>query len=336
MKKAMFYKKLKGRKVKCTLCPRSCTIPEGKTGYCGVRKNVKGELYSLVYGKLCSINIDPLEKKPIFMFAPGTQCLSIATVGCNLGCLFCQNWQISHPSGGSIFGEETTAERVIEMTKKNGLPGIAYTYTEPAVALEFYLEVMKLARKAGLYNVWVSNGYINPEPAKQAARYLDAINVDIKGDKRFYQKLCGVPDPKPIFDALKEYKKQGVWIEVTNLIVPGWNDREGQIRKIAEWVKNNLGAETPLHFSAFYPDYKLVDVPPTPLNSLEKAAETAEKAGLRYTYIGNVLGHKKESTYCWKCGEVLIERRGFEVLSIKDRCPKCGERIPIAGKKWMV
>lgn len=333
MKKAVFWERKGKENVQCHLCPRNCVIAEDKTGYCGVRKNVKGTLYSLVYGKPCSINIDPIEKKPIFMFAPGTQCLSVATVGCNMGCQFCQNWEISHPE--AVFGRELSPEGVVKLAKDRGLPGIAYTYTEPTVAWEYWFDCMKLARKEKLYNVWVSNGYTGLEAVRKMGRYLDAINVDVKGGRKFYQKLCGVADPKPIFDALIEYKKQKVWIEVTNLVVPGWNDKEEQVREIAEWVEKNLGPETPLHLSAFHPDYKLTSIQATPPGTLEKAAEAAEKAGLKYVYVGNVFGHRKESTYCPRCGELIIQRSGFGIVSLKEKCPKCGEEIPIAGKVWM-
>lgn len=311
MKEALFYKHItedsKG-KVQCELCPHNCIIAEGKTGVCGARKNIKGRLYSMVYGKLCSINIDPIEKKPLFHFAPGTQCLSICTVGCNLTCSFCQNSEISHPPGNEIFGRTTTPERIIDITKQQHLPGIAYTYTEPTISWEFYIEVMKLARKAGLYNVWVSNGYINPEPARKIAKHMDAINVDIKGDAKFYKQLCGVPDEQPIREALKIYKKAGVWIEVTNLIIPGFNDKPAQIEKLVEWIKTNLGPDTPLHFSRFYPHHKMPDVELTPTNTLDNAFEIAEKAGIKWVYVGNVPGHGHSSL------------------------PK---NAPIEGKKWM-
>lgn len=333
MKEAMFYKVLNNGSVRCELCPRMCVIPKGGTGYCGVRKNVKSTLFSLVYNKPCSLNIDPIEKKPLFHFAPGTECLSISTVGCNLGCLYCQNWEISHPA--NIFGEDMTPEDIVMIAEERKLPGISYTYTEPTIFYEFALDIMKLSKKRGLYNVWVSNGYTNLEPIKNMSKYLDAINIDVKGDANFYKKLCSVSDPKPIFDILMEYKRCDVWIEITNLLIPGWNDEDRQIKDIVVWVKENLGINTPIHFSAFHPDYKMMDTPPTSIEILEKAVKIAEENGMRYVYIGNVFGHRKESTYCWKCGEILIKRRGFNVIDIKERCPKCGEMVPIAGKVWM-
>jgi len=333
MKEALFYKKLAEKKVQCQLCPRNCIITEGKRGFCGVRQNKKGKLVSLVYAKPCSVNADPIEKKPVFHFAPGTSCLSICTVGCNLDCSFCQNWEISHPD--EIFGESVAPERIIEITKQNDLPGIAYTYTEPTVFYEYALDCMKLAKNAGLYNVWVSNGYINPEPAKQAAKFLDAINVDLKGDIKFYQKLCSVPNEEPMKKALKIYKKAGVWIEITNLVIPGYNDKKEQVEKLVQWVKENLGTDIPLHFSRFYPHRKMADTSPTDVRTLEMAVQIAEYAGMKYVYLGNVPGHPKENTYCPKCGTPVIKRSGLMLNSINEKCPKCNTKIPIAGRKWM-
>lgn len=325
MKEALFYKKRNGN-IQCSLCPRGCIIQESKRGFCGVRENRKGKLYSLVYGKLCSMAVDAIEKKPLFHFAPGTQCLSIATVGCNLHCLFCQNWEVSHPK--EIFGEERTPQEIIDLTKENNLPGIAYTYTEPTIAWEYYFEIMKLAHKEGLYNVWVSNGYTNPEPARRISKYLDAINVDLKGDVRFYQKLCSVPNEEPMKRALEIYKENGVWIEITNLVIPGFNDKPEQVRALVSWVKEKLGPETPIHFSRFHPQYKLTDTKPTPVKTLERAVGIAKKTGMKWVYLGNVRGHRNESTYCPKCGKVLIERRGYQTRVVNLKCDKCSVKVP--------
>lgn len=331
MREALFYEKLPGKKVKCTLCPNFCELGEGKTGICRVRRNEGGKLQSLVYGRVCSYNIDPVEKKPLFHFAPGSQALSFATVGCNLRCDFCQNHDVSMIE--KVFGTRMEPEDVVNMAVKDRIPGIAYTYTEPTVFYEFALDIMKLARKAGLYNIWISNGYTNPEPIKKAARYMDAINIDIKGDPEFYREVCGVPDSGYIYKALKAYKKAGVWIEVTNLLIPGHNDKPAQIKSLAEWVKKNLGKGTPLHFSRFRPYYRMPDLKPTPVKTLEKAHEVAKSVGMDWVYTGNVPGNEYESSYCPKCGTVLIERAGFELISYTDKC-RCGAKIPIAGKKW--
>jgi pyruvate formate lyase activating enzyme len=337
MKEALFYSKMAGQKVRCALCPRFCIIQDGKRGACGARSNKGGVLFSDVYGKLVSMNIDPIEKKPLFHFAPGTECLSIATMGCNLMCSFCQNWEISHPEKAENFqeGEEMAPEKVIELAKSYKVPGIAYTYTEPTVFFEYALEVMRLAREAGLYNVWVSNGYTNPEPAKKAARYMDAINVDMKGDGIFYKRLCGIPNEDPIKESLKIYKKAGVWIEVTTLLIPGYNDSEKTISGLVSWVKENLGPETPFHFSRFYPQYRLTNVEPTPVKTIEEAVRIAERLGMEYVYAGNVYAHDKESTHCPKCGRKVIDRVGYQVSNIRTVCPNCKAGIAIAGEKWL-
>lgn len=286
MKEAVFYEKIPKKKVQCVLCPRNCCIIEGKTGFCRVRKNVNGTLKSLVYGKPCAVHVDPIEKKPLYHFRPGTQCLSIGTVGCNLDCSYCQNWGISHPD--RISGEGLPPERVIELCKQQDIPGIAYTYNEPTIWIEYAIDVMKLAKKEGLYNVWVSNGYTNPEPAKKVSKYLDAINVDVKGDVKFYSKLCGIPNEGPIKKSLKIYKKAGVHIEVTNLVIPGFNDGSEQIKKLVTWVVQKLGKETPMHFSRFFPHFRMKNVDITPIETLKNAERIAKKQGIRRVHLGNV------------------------------------------------
>ncbi len=331
----MFYKKLNG-KVQCVLCPRNCKIDKGDRGVCGVRENQDGKLISLVYGKAVSMAIDPIEKKPLFHFAPGTNCLSFSTVGCNLKCSFCQNWEISHPD--QIFGEDISPQEIVNLALKNNLPGIAYTYTEPTVYFEYALDTMKIAKKNGLYNIWVSNGYTNIEPIKMVSKYLDAINVDLKGDIKFYQKLCSIPNEEPMRQALLEYKRQGVWIEVTNLIIQGYNDEPEQVSNLVKWIKSNLGVKVPLHFSRFYPHYKLRDIEPTPVQTLEKAVEIAKSEGMFYVYLGNVPGHRHENTFCPKCNEIVIKRSGLQVVKslLKvDKCLKCGEIVQIAGKEYI-
>ena len=335
MKEAMFYGKGKNGAVDCKLCARLCkNIRPGKTGFCGVRKNVKGKLYSLVYGKASSMAVDPIEKKPLFHFAPGSSCLSIATVGCNFRCLHCQNWEISQ-GYREISGKDLEPRKIVELAKNHGVRGIAYTYTEPTVFYEYAYDTMRLAKKAGLYNVWVSNGYTTPAAIKRMAPYLDAVNVDIKGNDKFYRKVCATPGLQPVYDALLAYKKAGVWIEVTNLVIPGYNENGHDIREMVLWVKGKLGVDTPLHFSAFYPNYKLTDVPPTPSKTLERAYEIAKKEGMRWVYLGNVPGSSHESTRCWRCGKFVIKRVGYEILASGDKCPACGTEVPIAGEKWV-
>ncbi len=331
MKQALFYKKLKNEIVQCQLCPHFCTLKNDERGKCGVRENKNGKLISLVYAKPCSIAVDAIEKKPLFHFWPGTRCLSIATVGCNFFCLFCQNWEISHPEKIDFESfEYFPPKKIVEICKQNELPGIAYTYTEPGIYAEYALDCMKLAKKQGLYNVWVSNGFINPKPAEKISKYLDAINVDLKGDIKFYQKLCGISNEDEIHEALKIYKKNKVWIEITNLIIPGYNDKPEQIEKLVLWVKENLGKETPIHFSRFYPCYKLTNVEPTSVEILEKAVKIAENLGMLYVYLGNAPEHPKESTFCPKCKKVLIKRRLFSIIENnlkRGRCSKCNHKI---------
>jgi pyruvate formate lyase activating enzyme len=335
MKEAMFYGKGLPGRVNCNLCGVRCrNIPEGSTGFCRVRKNLGGKLYSLVYGKACSAAVDPIEKKPLFHFAPGTQCLSVATVGCNFRCLHCQNWEISQEFG-EISGRETSPEELVGIAKAQGAQGIAYTYTEPTVFYEYAYDTMKLAKKAGLYNVWVSNGYTMPQAIRKAAKYMDAVNVDLKGDDDFYRNVCIAKGVKPVYDALLEYKRRKVWTEITMLVIEGYNYNEAEISGMAKWIKDKLGADTPLHFTAFYPHHKLRNAPPTKLQTLLRCKELAKEQGLRWIYIGNVPLGGHENTKCPECGELVIGRDGFRVLSYSDRCGKCGTKIPIAGKRWL-
>lgn len=337
MKEAMLYNKLEENKVQCKVCGRRCLIEEGKRGFCNVRENRKGKLYSLVYGKAISTAVDPIEKKPLFHFAPGTRALSLATVGCNFKCKFCQNWGISQEYGG-IHGEEHSPEDLAEMARNYKCEGIAYTYTEPTIFLEYAFDTMRKS-ETDLYNVFVSNGYLTEETVEKLSPHLDAINIDIKGNEKFYREMCGVPEMEIIKNAAKKLKKKNVWVEITNLIIPGWNDEEYQIEKLVEWVRDNLGEETPLHFSRFHPQYKVKDIPPTPVETLEKAIQIAKNKGMYYVYCGNVPGHKSESTFCPNCGELVIKRKGFRIETFKIekdlRCSSCGREIDIKGKRWV-
>lgn len=338
MKEAMFYEQLENA-VKCGLCARGCTISEGQLGICRVRKNIKGKLYSLVYGKLCSLAVDPIEKKPLYMFAPGSKTLSISTVGCNFKCQFCCNWQISQES--DIVGKDYTPEQLIDLAKKHGAQGFSYTYVEPTIFYEFAYDTAKLSSKQGFYNMFVTNGYTSPEAIKEISKYLDAATVDFKGcaNPQFYKKFSKVPEVEPIFDALLAYKKNNVYTEITNLIVPKFGDNMEDLRKLCKWIINNLGTETPLHLIQFFPTYKLLDLPRTPIETMEKAYKIAKNEGLKYVFLGNVHGHRLEWTYCSKCENILIKRTIMGVTKFnlaKDfKCPKCGESIPVFGKKWI-
>ncbi|MEM5872449.1 MAG: AmmeMemoRadiSam system radical SAM enzyme [Candidatus Aenigmatarchaeota archaeon] len=339
MKEAIFYKKLRNA-VKCNLCARGCVIPEGQLGFCRTRKNINGKLYSLVYGKLCSVAIDPIEKKPLYHFAPGSHTLSISTVGCTFNCRFCCNYEISQ-EWKEIVGEEYLPKDIVEIALNHKCEGISYTYTEPTVQFEFSLDTAKIAKQKGLYNMWVSNGYTKPEAIKQISKYLDAVTLDFKGsaNEEFYKKYSLVPKVEPMFDALLAYKQNKVYIEITNLIIPKIGDNLQDLKKLCKWIVDNLGSETPFHILQFFPTYKLLDLPRTPLETLEKAYDVAKKEGLKYVYVGNVFGHKYENTYCPKCKNVLIERTILGVTNFflkKDlRCPNCKTKIPIFGEKWI-
>lgn len=325
--------------VRCDLCARRCIIAPGKYGVCGVRKNIGGKLYTLVYGLLTAMNIDPIEKKPLFHFEPGSSVLSISTVGCNFFCQFCQNWEISQSRlERGLYGRYVPPEKVVEAALEYGADGIAYTYNEPTIFFEYMYDVAKLAKQKGLYNVMVTNGYMTPEAIRMLGNYMDGVTVDFKGggNPEFYKKFMGVPDPSPIYDALLEMKKQGWFIEITNLVVPRYGDKEEDVRRLARWIVENLGPETPFHLLRFHPDYRLTNLPPTPVETLEKLAKIAKEQGLHYIYIGNVWGHPLESTYCPQCGYKVIERRGFAItawrLTKDNKCPRCGYKINIRGK----
>lgn len=339
MREARFYLRVKGDLVQCRLCPRNCVIENGKRGYCGVRENRGGKLYSLVFGKPCSIAIDPIEKKPFYHYIPGMTSLSIATVGCNLSCKFCQNWEISQTPKltGEIYGEELSPEELARLAEKYGVRAMSWTYTEPTVFAEYFLETAKLTKGKVTHN-WVTNGFTSPEVAKEVSKYIDAANVDYKGNDGFYRSICDAW-LEPIREVMKIYKRAGVWLEITNLLIPGYNDSEDVIREMVEWIRDELGKEVPLHFSAYYPAYKFT-APPTPIETLEKAAKIADEY-LDFVYLGNVR-HERENTFCPDCGELLIERVVFSVRKFnlerkgeKFHCPNCGRNIPIAGTKFM-
>ena len=336
MKEAMFYEKVGDKRVRCTLCPHRCVILDSKRGICGVRENKGGVLYSLVYGRLVARAVDPIEKKPLFHFLPGTEIYSIATVGCNLRCLNCQNYAISQApkEGGEIFGGDFRPEEVVSEAKRYRCRSLAYTYTEPTVFFEFAYDVAKLASGEGMKNAFITNGYIAEEPLKEISPYLDAANIDLKGFRdEFYLRNCGAR-LEPVLKAIKLYKRLGIWIELTTLIIPGMNDSEDELRQIAQFIKEEVGPETPWHVTQFYPMYKLSHLYSTPLETLKRAREIGLESGLRYVYTGNVPGYPGENTYCYSCGKLLIRRYGYEILEykIKDsKCPYCGARIDGVG-----
>lgn len=327
---ARYYVKLEKKTVRCVLCPRSCVLKPGQVGYCRVRKNINGKLYSLVYGRPVSAAIDPIEKKPVFHMLPGSKSFSFATVGCNLRCIHCQNWQISQALPEDIPVRYVPPETIIEYTIKTGCKSISYTYTEPTVFFEYMIDIAKLAKQRGIKNVWVTSGYINKEPLIELCKYLDVARVDLKGfSDEFYQKIANTK-LKYILENLKLIKEQGVFIEVVNLIIPGYNDNFDEIREMCIWIKENLGADTPVFFSRFFPHHKLSSHHPTPISTLKKAREIALEVGLKFIYIGNVSGQEGEDTFCPKCKKVVIDRLGYTVLAVnlnKSKCKYCDEKI---------
>jgi len=288
MKEAYLYKELGSKKVQCRNCAHYCVIENGKRGICGVRENRDGELYSLVYGKACAINIDPIEKKPLYHFLPGTFSLSIATVGCNFACWNCQNWQISQAK--EVTGEEISPAEIVKIAKEKNLPSISYTYTEPAVFSEYALDTMKIAKKAGLKNIWVSNGFWSKELFDLISPYLDATNIDLKSfDNNFYVKYCGAK-LQPVLDTLKRLKNKNIWLEITTLVIPGLNDSEENFKNISQFISKELSSDTPWHISRFFGavSWKLQHIPDTSIETLKKAEKIGKRAGLKNIHLGNI------------------------------------------------
>ena len=334
MKEAMLYEKIEGGKVHCFLCSHHCHIVDGKRGICGVRENRGGALYTLVYHKVVSMNIDPIEKKPLFHFMPGSKSFSIASVGCNFRCQHCQNYGISQypKEHKDIPGEAVSPEDIVNSAIKSGCGSISYTYTEPTIFFELAYETAQIARGKGIKNVFVSNGFTSPEATRLIAPFLDGNNIDLKGDDNFYKKVCGAR-LQPVLDTIKLMKELGVWVEITTLIIPNHNDSEEFLRWTAEFI-NSVDPAMPWHVTQFYPTYKLTDQPRTPIKTLRRAKEIGLEVGLKYVYEGNVPGEGGENTYCPSCGELLIERYGFSIvdLNIKgSKCFKCGHKIEGVG-----
>ena len=316
--------------VQCELCPKMCLIEPGQSGECRARINIDGVLRTVVYGYPCSMHDDPIEKKPLFHFLPASRILSIATAGCNLHCLFCQNWEISQANPEDTPAYICPPEKLVKIAKENNYRSIAYTYTEPIIYYEYTYDTSKLAREENIRNVLVTAGYINEEPWKRLLEVVDAANIDLKGiTEKFYREVCSAT-LRPVQDALVTAKSAGVHIEVTNLVIPTLNDEPEQIRRLCRWVKVNLGGETPLHFSGFYPQYKMRHLPSTSLQTLEMAREIAIEEGLDFVYIGNVQSKEGENTYCPNCKKLLIERVRYIIRQnvLKDGCcPDCGKEI---------
>lgn len=321
--------------VRCNLCPHHCMIADGERGTCRVRENQGGRLYSMVYGNPCAVHVDPIEKKPFFHFLPGAAAFSIATAGCNLRCLYCQNWSISQSPPEETENIDLAPEYVVRYAKEAGAPVIAYTYSEPTAFYEYMLATAQLARKADIRSAVISAGFIDPEPLRELCKAVDAIKVDLKGyDEGFYREVCGA-ELGPVLDAIRVIHESGVHLEIVNLVVPTLNDDPRQLRLLARWVANELSPDVPLHFSRFYPQYKLTNLPPTPVESVDGAREIAREEGVKFVYVGNVPGDPGNNTYCPSCGRVIIGREGFSVTEMHLRgstCGYCGTQIP--GVWW--
>ncbi|MEA1940408.1 MAG: AmmeMemoRadiSam system radical SAM enzyme [Candidatus Caldatribacteriota bacterium] len=332
-KEAMLYEKLSEGKVRCNLCAHRCVIADGKKGICQVRENRSGSLYTLVYGHTIIQHVDPVEKKPLFHFHPGSAAYSIATPGCNFGCRWCQNWDISQVvrERHLILGEEASPEQVVATAQKADCRSIAYTYTEPTIFFEYAYDTARLAHKAGLANLYITNGYMTEEMLETFQPYLDAANVDLKAFRdKTYRRYVGAR-LQPVLNTMKMMKRLGIWLEVTTLVIPGINDDDGELKDAANFVAEELGVDTPWHISRFFPGYKMTDVPPTPVETLDRAREIGLEAGLRYVYVGNLPG--EANTVCHKCGQTLIRRLGYRILENRVQpngcCPNCG--TPVAG-----
>lgn len=335
MREALFYERESDGRVRCSLCRFNCLIGDGQRGICRVRENRSGILYSLVYGKLCAENIDPIEKKPLYHVMPGSRSYSIATVGCNFRCKHCQNYSISQvPAHAQIPGKEYPPEMVVRKALDNRCRSISYTYTEPTMFFEYAWDVARLAHDAGLRNIFVTNGYIGREPLAAIAPVLDAANIDLKGfSEEFYRDVVHARLSE-VLDSIIEYRRLGIWVEITTLVIPGLNDSDADLKGIAGFIANNLGCDTPWHVSQFHPTFQLTDRQRTPPDTLRRAADIGRDAGLKFVYEGNLPGKGGENTRCPSCSALLIERHGYVIATnrLKDgACPECGDTIPGVG-----
>jgi pyruvate formate lyase activating enzyme len=333
---ATLYTSLGGGKVRCTACARYCAIPSGSHGFCFVRKNVGGELVLLSYGIASAVQVDPVEKKPLSHFRPGTRVYSIGTVGCNWRCQYCQNAEISQER--EIVGRPLSPEQAVRQAQRLGCSGVTFTYNEPSIFAEYALDVIRTAHRAGLFANFVTNGYLTPEAVGYLGPHLDAISVDFKGsgEAGFMRKYISAKGPEPIFETTEALHRAGVHVEITDLIVPQVGESDEATRTLARHVVDRLGPEVPFHLLRFHPDYHMMDLPETPVSTLERLHAVAKAEGLQYVYLGNVWGHPLEHTYCPACGAIAVERFGFTIrswnLDERNRCRQCGHRIPIVGR----
>ena len=329
-KKIAMFQEETARGIMCRICPNECVLKEGELSKCNNRKVHNSILYTMAFGNPCSVNVDPIEKKPLYHFLPGSRAYSIATAGCNLVCLNCQNWAISQTSPDKTRNYDLMPEKVVEECNKNNCSSIAYTYSEPTTFYEYVYETATLAKKAGVKNIIKSNGYINAEPLKKLCSVLDAANIDLKAfSESTYLKLTG-GKLQPVLDSLKVYRDSGVWLEITNLVVPAWTDNLDEIRSMCRWLSDNGFKNTPIHFSRFYPIHKLEQLPPTPVEILNSAAQIAFEEGLKYIYTGNVPGNELSNTKCPSCNSTILVRQGYRISSNSitgGKCNKCGFTI---------
>ena len=326
-----YFTALDGGEIQCELCPRRCRLPDGKRGFCRVRENREGKCYSLVYGNPCVLYLDKIEREPFFHVLPGTSSLTLSTAGCNFRCKFCENWEISQAFPEDVYSQEFPPELVVKKAKQMGARSIAYTYAEPTIFYEYMSDIASLAKKKGLLNVIHSNGFINPRPLRDLCKVIDAAHIDLKGFTPACYRQLSEGERSPVLETLKVLKQENVHLEVSTLMIPTKNDEMSVVRDMSLWVKRELGAETPVHFSRFYPLYKLKRLPPTPVSTLEKARETALAAGLEYVYIGRVPGHEAWNTFCPNCQRAVIQRIGYMIGQMDLRggkCDYCGNPIP--------
>ena len=333
----VLYERLANHKVRCLACARYCELGEDQIGLCGVRGNKDGKLVLYVYGKVAAAHIDPIEKKPVTHFMPGSKIFSIGTTGCNWLCKYCINFDLSQRR--KIEGVDITPEKIVEMALQSGCHGIAYTYNEPSIFLEYARDCGVLARKNGLFNIFVSNGFGTPESVSMMGEFLDSITVDFKGngEEKFVRKYIGIPNSQPVFDTLIQIRdKTKIHVEITDLVVPEVGDDLEQAKKLCKFIYDEFGPDMPIHFLQFHPSYKMMEFEPTPVVTLEKHHEIATKEGLRYAYVGNVPGHPLEHTYCHECKKIVVRRYNFDILEWNlddnNQCKYCGNKIPITGK----
>ncbi len=326
-----YYTRLEGKLIECGQCPRRCRVAPGGRGHCGIRENQNGIYVLLTYGLPCALNVDPIEKKPFFHFYPGTIALSLATAGCNVNCKFCQNWEISQAKPEESPNQPFSPRDLVGLAEDRHIPTIAYTYSEPTVWYDYLYDIARLGLTRSINSVIISNGYIEKQPLADLLPLLSAYKIDLKSIREEYYRDVVRGELKPVLESLLQVRKSGVLLEIVTLVVPTLNDTDDDFRDLARWIKTNLGSDIPLHYSQFYPKYQLLDLPPTPVATLQRAHDISRAEGLEYVYLGNLPGHPSESTYCPKCNELLIKRRGLSTLEIhlkRNACPRCGHVIP--------